>query len=42
MKVLVDYLTAGDSDFSEARRLISQVKIVSAREFALAAGLDLS
>jgi len=40
MKVLVDYLITGDSDFSEARRLIPQVQIVSVRDFALAVGLD--
>ncbi|EXI65169.1 MAG: putative toxin-antitoxin system toxin component, PIN family [Candidatus Accumulibacter adjunctus] len=35
-----DYLITGDGDFSEARHLIPQVKIVSVREFALAVGLD--
>ena len=38
----VDYLITGDSDFTEARRLIPQVKVVSVREFALAVGLDLT
>lgn len=42
MKVVIDYLITGDSDFTEARRLIPQVKIVSVREFALAVGLDLT
>lgn len=38
----VDYLITGDSDFTEASRLIPQVKVVSVREFALAVGLDLT
>lgn len=37
-----DYLITGDGDFSEARRLVPQVKIVSVREFAQEIGLDVT
>lgn len=35
-----DYLITGDGDFTEARKLIPGVQIVTLREFALAVGLD--
>lgn len=37
-----DYLITGDTDFTEARQLVPNVKIVSGREFADVVGLDVS
>jgi putative PIN family toxin of toxin-antitoxin system len=37
-----DYLITGDSDFTEARQLVPNVKIVSVREFAELVGLDVT
>ena len=37
-----DYLITGYTDFTEARQLVPNVKIVSVREFAQAVGLDVS